>query len=139
MQRLEDVNLWMGRSLSNLERARIKRENTKILFEDLCFDVQQSAEKALKAVCISKGIIFQRTHDISYLIDLVENEGIEVPDVVKNGRYLTQYAVETRYPGIYDPIDEDEFKEALKDAETIFNWARDMIGYEILEENDQDH
>jgi hypothetical protein len=35
MQRLEDVNLWMGRSPSNLERARSKRENSKILLEDL--------------------------------------------------------------------------------------------------------
>lgn len=82
MQRLEDVNLWMGRSLSNLERARIKRKNPKILFEDMCFDIQQSAEKALKAVCIKEEILFKRTHDISYLIDLVDHEGIEVPDAV---------------------------------------------------------
>ncbi len=139
MQRLEDVNLWMGRSLSNLERARSKRENSKILLEDLCFDIQQSAEKALKAVCIKEEIIFKRTHDISYLIDLLENEGIEVPDPVKNGRYLTQYAVETRYPGVYEPIEEDEFMEALKDAEAIFGWAMNKTGYENFEEKNEGH
>lgn len=131
MQRLENVDLWMVRSLSSLEKARIKRSGKKILFEDLCFDLQQSAEKALKAVCIKKGIIFKRTHDISYLIDLLESNEIEVPDEVKKGRYLTQYAVETRYPGLYDPITEDEFEDSLRDAERIFNWSRKETGYRI--------
>jgi HEPN domain-containing protein len=93
----------------------------------------------LKAVCIKEEIIFKRTHDISYLIDLLENEGIEVPDPVKNGRYLTQYAVETRYPGVYEPIEEDEFMEALKDAEAIFGWAMDITGYENFEEKNEGH
>lgn len=138
MQRLEDVNLWMARSLSNLEKARIKREDNKILFEDLCFDIQQSAEKALKAVCIKEGIIFKRTHDISYLIDLVENSGIDVRDVVKKGRYLTQYAVETRYPGVYDPVKKDEYEEALNDAKEIFEWAKDVTGYKIPDEPEEE-
>ncbi len=138
MQRLEDVNIWMARSLSNLEKARIKREDNKILFEDLCFDIQQSAEKALKAVCIKEGIIFKRTHDISYLIDLVENSGIDVFDVVKKGRYLTQYAVETRYPGVYDPVKKDEYEEALNDAQEIYEWAKDITGFEIPDEPEEE-
>lgn len=131
MRRLEDVNIWMGRSLSNLEKARISSESSNILFEDLCFDIQQSAEKALKAVCIKKDIIFKRTHDISYLMDILESNGLAIPDDVAKGRYLTQYAVETRYPGIYDPIEKEEYEEALSDAERIFEWALDRTGYEI--------
>ena len=100
-----------------------------ILYEDLCFDVQQSAEKALKAVCISRDIIFQRTHDISYLIDILEENGVNIPDDLAASRYLTQYAVETRYPGFYDPIMSDEFQNALEDAEIVFNWASKMTGF----------
>ncbi|TAK24195.1 MAG: HEPN domain-containing protein [Chloroflexota bacterium] len=39
---------WLNRSRSNLMRAR--RVEVGIYLEDLCFDAQQAAEKAIKAV-----------------------------------------------------------------------------------------
>ena len=41
-----------------------------VLFEDLCFDAQQAAEKALKAVLISGGRRFPKTHDLTELLHL---------------------------------------------------------------------
>ncbi|MGB9825381.1 MAG: HEPN domain-containing protein [Desulfofundulus sp.] len=47
-----DSRLWLRRARSNLERARLGRVSEGILYEDLCFDAQQAAEKALKAVLV---------------------------------------------------------------------------------------
>lgn len=41
---------WLRRACSNLARARADRSVPEALYEDLCFDAQQAAEKAIKAV-----------------------------------------------------------------------------------------
>jgi len=41
---------WLRHSRSNLARAESGRMTPEILYEDLCFDAQQAAEKALKDV-----------------------------------------------------------------------------------------
>lgn len=37
---------WLKRAKSNLKRAKSGRFSEEILFEDLCFDCQQTIEKA---------------------------------------------------------------------------------------------
>jgi HEPN domain-containing protein len=41
----------------------------RFFFEELCFDCQQAAEKALKSVMISIRVTPPRTHNIEYLLD----------------------------------------------------------------------
>jgi HEPN domain-containing protein len=43
---------WLARARSNLKLARLGGSQPEIFLEDLCFDAQQAAEKALKAVCV---------------------------------------------------------------------------------------
>jgi len=40
---------------------------------------------------------------------------------------LTAYAVDTRYPGDYEPVNKEEYKEALKIAEDVFKWLDNII------------
>jgi len=40
---------------------------------------------------------------------------------------LTPYAVETRYPGYWDAITENEVEEATKLATKVVKWARKYI------------
>lgn len=53
-----DPRAWLIRAYSNLRLAE-KGPSKEIMLEDLCFNAQQAAEKALKAVCIYKKIDFQ--------------------------------------------------------------------------------
>lgn len=41
---------WRNRARSNLVKAQSSPETPAIYLEDLCFDAQQAAEKAVKAV-----------------------------------------------------------------------------------------
>lgn len=55
---------WLRRARSNLARAKADRTLPEILYEDLCFDAQQAAEKAIKAVLIQRRVAFSKTHAI---------------------------------------------------------------------------
>jgi len=117
------VEDWMKRANSNLSRAQAGKVSEHILYEDLCYDCQQAAEKAIKALLISSNIVPQPTHSLSVLIDDLEKNGIDVPDTIKAAIQLSYYAVETRYPGRYEPVNEREYTQALKMAKTVFSWV----------------
>jgi HEPN domain-containing protein len=54
---------WLRRAKGNLALAK-QRKPKEAYWEDLCFETQQAAEKAVKAVLMSSGIDFPKTHDI---------------------------------------------------------------------------
>jgi len=76
---------------------------------------------------VSIDVPFPRTHSISHLIELIEEHNIKVPDEIMDSISLSAYAVSTRYPGDFEPVDEQEYKEALETAEKVFNWVRKRI------------
>ncbi len=41
---------------------------------------------------------------------------------------LSEYATKTRYPGEYEPLTGDDFKEALLIAKKVYHWAEETIG-----------
>lgn len=130
---LDDVKEWMLRAKSNLEHARRVNKNDLavyggyIFFEELCFDLQQCVEKSFKALLIYHNIEFPKTHSISKLIELLRENNIDFPDELLPSIDLTLYAVETRYPAYQDAITEQEYKEAVKIANDVYNWAEEQI------------
>jgi HEPN domain-containing protein len=127
MKRQQRANEWLQRAKSNMARAKAGRVTAEILYEDLCYDAQQAAEKALKALCILHEILFPRTHDIAYLMDLLVKESVLIPEDLYNTRILTAYAVETRYPGDYEPVNEDDYLNAIVLAEKLVKWVEARI------------
>ena len=59
----DDPREWLNRARSNLARAKTKRKG--VYLEDLCFDAQQAAEKAIKAVLIKLNGNFPYVHDLA--------------------------------------------------------------------------
>jgi HEPN domain-containing protein len=66
------VDEWLREANSNLERARAGKVSYEIMLEDLCFDCQQTAEKALKALLIGLDIEFAKIHSIARLLNQIE-------------------------------------------------------------------
>jgi HEPN domain-containing protein len=121
------VRIWLKRAKSNLQIAKAGKVFEDILYEDLCFDCEQAVEKALKALLVSIDVSFPRTHSIGHLLELIEEHNINVPDEIKDSISLTAYAVSTRYPGDFEPVDEQEYQETLETAENVFNWVIKII------------
>ena len=116
---------WLRYANSDLELARIEKPEG-VLPETLCFHAQQAAEKALKAVLIFLEIDYPRTHNIRTLLDLL-SEGVDVPQEVEEGAALTGYAVESRYPGNSEPVDDAEYRQVICLAEAVVSWAERLI------------
>ena len=67
----DDPREWLNRARSNLAKA--KTRIVDVYWEDLCFDAQQAAEKAIKAVLIHHGVEFPYVHDLNRLLALPRN------------------------------------------------------------------
>ena len=122
-----DPGEWLRHARSNLARCRGDRRLPDVLFEDLCFDAKQAAEKAIKAVLVLRRTRFPKTHDLAELLDLVATTGIEVPPEVLEAKRLTPYAVGGRYPGVSEDASEQDHREALETAERALAWAERLI------------
>jgi len=118
---------WLKRARSNLARARLLAGEPEVAYEDLCFDAQQAAEKALDEVLVHKGKAFPRTHALADLLTLVARTGLDLPGGVREATLLTPYAVEARYPGLWEEVTPADHQEALRVAEHVVAWAEAVV------------
>lgn len=117
----QDPREWLNRARSNLTLAR--RRDPGVYLEDLCFECQQAAEKALKGLILSRGGEFPYVHDLDMLMAILEDAGVVVPKEARRAVDLTVYAVAGRYPGPARSITAPEYETAVEIAETIVRWA----------------
>lgn len=122
-----DPREWLNRAKSNLSQARGGIHLSQVYLEDLCFQAQQAAEKALKAVLIQHGIRFPYTHDIGTLLSLSSHTGKPIPDLVLAAARLSDYAVGARYPGFSEPVSRTEYDEAVTIADAVVQWSEMLI------------
>ena len=122
----EDPREWLNRARSNLALAKNTCDNS-VYFEDLCFNAQQAAEKAIKAVCIFHHIPYPYVHDLATLVTVLMQNGISVPEQVKESAKLTRFAIATRYPHLLSSVSEREYQRAVAVAEGVIRWSEDEI------------
>lgn len=118
---------WLARAESCLKRSQLLHGVAGIFLEDLLFDAQQAAEKALKALLIARSVHFPKTHEISDLLTLLRNAGLTLPPSVCGAGDLSPYAVRTRYPG-GPPVTEEDYQEAIRIADEVVAWTRRELG-----------
>jgi HEPN domain-containing protein len=123
----DDPREWLRRALGSLAHARDPRTSAGVLYEDLCFDAQQAAEKAIKALLISRSVDFPRTHSILHLLDLAERAGVSLPEEIRAADALTRYAWQGRYPAGAEDVSRETYLEVLQLAESVVRWAEALI------------
>ena len=92
----------------------------------MCYQIQQSVEKAFKGLLIYYGVEPEFTHNIGVLLSELEKY-TKISERIKDAMDLTNYAVQTRYPGSYDKVTKDEYEKALKIAEECLDWVSKII------------
>ena len=121
----DDPREWLNRARSSLVRSRANLAG--VYREDLCFNAQQAAEKAIKAVLIARGVRFRLVHDLAYLSALLEQGGQTVPPDVADVTDLARFAVITRYPGVTEPATTEEHERAVATTEAVVRCAEGQI------------
>lgn len=121
----DDPREWIRRAKSNLIIAG--KFDPQVELADLCFEAQQCAEKSIKAVFLKRGESFPYIHDLQRLLRLLEDDGLRVPQYVRQSVELTQYAHVMRYPGIADPVTVREYRRAVRIAGAVLRWADRLV------------
>ncbi len=133
-EQLKLLRQWIDRAEEDLKNA----EHTLTLQEGcpvgtVCFHAQQCTEKYLKALLLFHAVLFPRTHDLVRLCNLVPPEfrpAIEMKSLV----VLNRYAIESRYPGDWDPIDRREATDAVAIARNVRCMVRRILPIDTMNE-----
>lgn len=91
--------------------------------EPLCYAAQQCAEMALKALLIASGRAIPFTHEIAFLLDMLEDAGFAIPDELQGIRGLTVFATETRYVSELPDLEHDLYDFAVENAARVLAWT----------------
>ena len=133
----DDPRAWLSRARGHLVRA--DEPSDDVFFEDLCFDAQQAAEKALKALCIHRSLEFPyvpRPVETDYVASA--RGGDDSGRGARSAGRLTRYAVETRYPGLSEPVTEDEHEKAVTLAEQTVRWVEQRVEHSSETDGDDE-
>lgn len=117
---------WLARAKGDLALASASLPEGGF-YEDLCFHAQQAAEKAIKSIYLHHKWNFRYIHDLGELINELRDNGISVPPELEEAVILTNYAFETRYPGLGEPVTQDDCKQAVKLSERVVRWAETQM------------
>jgi len=131
MSPAEIPRVWLQRACSDLALAKAAVEVPGVFLEDACFHTQQCAEKALKALLFHMRFDVPRTHALELLLDVLRDGGVAVPPEIDETFFLSQYAVETRYPGEWEPVTDEEMASALDAAARVLAWVETIVDSEI--------
>lgn len=135
-ERLRETGRWLRfarEDLSAAERTVERREVPR----HACFLSQQAAEKAVKAALVFLQVEFPYRHDLgllrTYLPDgwLLKENPADLDD-------LSQWAVESRYPGSPREASEDDAGVAVSLAREAYETAlEDLARYGYVPENEE--
>ena len=118
---------WIKRAETDLRVAK-KLLDAKEETWVIAYHAEQAIEKFLKAFLVYRDIRFRKTHNIKELLDLCVKTDKEFEELSKlDVEYLTVYATEVRYPGFYEPA-EEEVIEAIETAEKVREFILKKLG-----------
>jgi len=120
-----DPRAWAASAEEDFILARTALQRKQPLVSGTCFHAQQCAEKYMKALLLSKGADFPKTHDLLLLNNLCSAVGIFLEVDPKQLNTLTDYAVRTRYPGEGPNV--EDAKEAIELAKLVRNLAKRFL------------
>lgn len=94
--------------------------------EIICYHCQQSIEKLLKGLLISKNVTIKRTHDLGLLAELLQEYETVDEKYLEMCDDLTPYGVKIRYSQeLY--IEEYHVTKALQEPEILYDWLMGIL------------
>jgi HEPN domain-containing protein len=123
------VRSWLTKAASDLKSARVLGMAQEPPLDTAIYHCQQTAEKAVKAFLVSRGITPEKTHDVRKLTVQASRFEAGFNEFIDRAAVLTPYAWEFRYP---DDLTEtyptpEEFDEAAQHAQAIYDFVLTLI------------
>ncbi len=93
-----ETKIWLTYSEENLASAKVLMESK--LFNPCLQNIQQSVEKALKALLIENSVKFRKTHSIWELKNVLSENGISIELDDEECDFLDSIYLPSKYPVI---------------------------------------
>lgn len=94
--------------------------------EIICFHCQQSVEKLLKGVLLSRGVTIKKTHDLGLLAEMLQEYMVVDEKYIEICDNLTPYGVKIRYPQELF-IEEYHAIKALEETQELLEWLKQIF------------
>ena len=119
---MEEVESWFAKAITDFETAKYNIKGGK--YDAGIFFLQQSAEKALKALYIKKYKKLVKTHDL-LLLSKKTDAPKEIMTYCKELNPAYQF---TRYPDVIDMENLDELSDKfISNVKEILKWSKKKI------------
>jgi HEPN domain-containing protein len=123
-EHLDEVKRWLRYAQEDLNTAQNLSAQDDFVPRQVCWFTQQSAEKALKAILIFLQIEFPFSHDLDVLRNFVPDDWGLKPkhsDLAS----LTEWAVESRYPGDWPEATIEDANNAVQEARSLWQTIKE--------------
>ena len=116
------------------ERQKLPLWEILLSRNTICFHGQQAVEKYLKGYLIYLDVSFRFSHDLTYLLSLI-NESEEIASSwYEKAAFLNSFAVSIRYPVHPEPeIQTQDLQKVLDYALAFREWLVEKMDIEIEE------
>ena len=113
---------WIEKAEEDYNIAELARQASRPFHNSICFHAQQCIEKYLKAWLQEADIPVPRTHDLEELLVLIETTLPTWAQWQPDFKRITEYAVDSRYPG--DSATADDTQHAMHICDTVRQTVR---------------
>ena len=117
---------WVAKAEADFRVADTLHQARPPVHDARCFHCQQSAEKYLKALSEELGLTIPRTHNLEDLLSLLLPHHPGLRSLRRGLIFLTDFAVETRYPG--ENANKRQAEAAMRWATKVRTTARLLLG-----------
>ncbi len=129
MKKNELIKEWIKKAENDLLTVENNLNSKSIPTDTVCFHCQQAVEKSLKSYCVKLDIVFEKSHDLIYLLNIINKKtnGAMDDEIYLKCEKLNDYSTTMRYPmEKYEPT----LQEA-KEAYQIANQVKEFICKQI--------
>lgn len=116
---------WLKKAAEDWLSASWLLEEDSPVVTPALFHLQQCAEKLLKACIAEQGSRFEKRHDLTYLLSIIQEPNLlPYADLLDE---LTPFAVEFRYPGDLPEISRNEARQIRTQVHEFRKYALALI------------
>ncbi|MDP3915768.1 MAG: HEPN domain-containing protein [Bacteroidota bacterium] len=122
---------WIEKADHDLGTAIVINQYILEYSDTLAFHCQQATEKYIKCLLEMHSIPFKRSHDLRYLLDLLDEVIPIDKELYESLMKLNAFGVEIRYPDIKIELPMKDREESIQIAKDFREFLKLHIGFDI--------
>lgn len=120
--KLEEINQWIKKAWRDYYSAEKLMSGSEQFPDTAVYHCQQAVEKILKAFLTFQDIVFKKSHNLVYLINLCSQENHAFIRFRTHAEILTPYGTAFRYPS-------DDFEPEIEDVREAFQLSKELLEF----------